>query len=105
MKVRRPGMGVPDWMLKQSDDVDTYGKEVSVTTAVAPSPQFTALDRCDRCGAQAYVRVELAAGGELLFCAHHAREHADKLQQVAAAIQDETGRLTTTRATAGDDQR
>lgn len=84
---------------------DTYGKEVQVTTAVAPSPQFTALDRCDRCGAQAYVRVELAAGGELLFCAHHAREHADKLQQVASAIQDETGRLTATRATVGNEER
>jgi hypothetical protein len=67
-----------------------------VTTAVAPSTQLTALDRCDRCGAQAYVRVELARGGELLFCAHHAREHAEKLQQVAASIQDETGRLSST---------
>lgn len=84
---------------------DTYGKEVQVTTAVAPSPQFTALDRCDRCGAQAYVRVELARGGELLFCAHHSREHAEKLQQVAAAIQDETGRLTATRATASTNER
>ena len=63
-------------------------------TAVAPTPQFTALDRCDRCGAQAYVRVELASGGELLFCAHHAREHADKLSQVAASITDDTGRLS-----------
>lgn len=27
-------------------------------------------DRCDRCAAQAYVRVELKAG-ELLFCGHH----------------------------------
>jgi hypothetical protein len=82
----------------------TYGKEVHVTTAVAPAVQLTALDRCDRCGAQAYVRVELAAGGELLFCAHHAREHADKLQQVAAAIQDETGRLVATPANAADDE-
>lgn len=76
-----------------------------MTTAVAPSPQFTALDRCDRCGAQAYVRVELSTGGELMFCAHHAREHADKLQQIAAAIQDETGRLSATpQATAGDER-
>jgi hypothetical protein len=67
-----------------------------VDTAVAPSAPFTALDRCDRCGAQAYVRVELASGGELLFCAHHAREHAVKLQEVAAAIHDETGRLSST---------
>jgi hypothetical protein len=64
-----------------------------VTTAVAPSPKFTALDRCDRCGAQAYVRVELANGHDLLFCAHHAREHADKLHEVASTIHDESGTL------------
>ncbi len=74
-------------------------------TAVAPSPPFTALDRCDRCGAQAYVRVALSTGGELLFCAHHAREHADKLQQVAASIQDETGSLHgRTTVASGDDR-
>lgn len=65
-----------------------------MTTAVAPSPKFTALDRCDRCGAQAYVRVELASGLELLFCAHHAREHASKITQVAATIQDDSGTLS-----------
>ncbi|MGI8665383.1 MAG: DUF7455 domain-containing protein, partial [Jatrophihabitans sp.] len=37
------------------------------TLAVAP---LTAVDRCDRCGAQAYVRVTLPAGSELMFCAH-----------------------------------
>jgi hypothetical protein len=64
-----------------------------MTTAVAPSTPLTALDRCDRCGAQAYLRVELAGGGDLLFCAHHAREHGDKLREVAVAVQDETGKL------------
>lgn len=64
-----------------------------MTTAVAPSPKFTALDRCDRCGAQAYVRVELASGLELMFCAHHAREHAAKISEVAATIQDDSGTL------------
>ncbi len=39
------------------------------------------------------MRVELASGRDLLFCAHHAREHADKLHQVASAIHDETGTL------------
>ena len=52
-----------------------------------------AADRCDRCGAQAYLRVTLASGGELLFCAHHGRAHSDKLKQVALKIQDETSRL------------
>nr|NLI51257.1 hypothetical protein [Propionibacterium sp.] len=54
---------------------------------------LTVADRCDRCGAQAYLRVTLPSGGELLFCAHHARAHQDKLRQVALNIQDETSRL------------
>lgn len=66
-----------------------------MTTAVAPSPRFTSLDRCDRCGAQAYVGVELASGRGLLFCAHHAREHAEKLHEVASTIHDDTGTLAT----------
>ena len=46
-----------------------------MTTAVADRT-LTTVDRCDRCGAQAYVRVVLgASGGELLFCGHHARVH------------------------------
>ncbi|MDP2774558.1 MAG: hypothetical protein Q8O61_13475 [Nocardioides sp.] len=65
-----------------------------MTTAVAPSAPLTAEDRCDRCGAQAYLRVELHAGGELLFCAHHAREHGDKLKEVAINLVDETHKLT-----------
>lgn len=56
-------------------------------------PVLTARDRCDACGAQAYVRVELESGS-LLFCAHHARKHADALAQVATSILDETARLT-----------
>jgi hypothetical protein len=49
-------------------------------------------DRCDRCGAQAYVRVLLPAG-ELLFCAHHARAHSDAFASIATHVQDETDRL------------
>ena len=68
--------------------------EAEVTTAVAPAaPALTAADRCDRCGAQAYLRVELQTGGELLFCAHHAREHGDKLREVAVNLVDETHKL------------
>lgn len=54
--------------------------------------RLTALDRCDSCGAQAYVRVELASG-ELLFCAHHAAQHREKLEPVALLWYDETDRL------------
>jgi hypothetical protein len=76
-----------------------------MTTAVAPSTPLTALDRCDRCGAQAYLRVELAGGGDLLFCAHHAREHGDKLREVAVAVQDETNRLVDRPAAASHQER
>ena len=58
---------------------------------VIEEAKLTAADRCDRCGAQAYMRVTLMSGGELFFCAHHARAHQDKLKQVALHIQDETG--------------
>lgn len=55
---------------------------------------MTSADRCDRCGAQAYLRATLPNGGELLFCAHHGREHRERLEQMDAHIQDETSRLT-----------
>ena len=72
-----------------------------MNTALAPSSPLTAADRCDRCGAQAYLRVELQSGGELLFCAHHARQHGDKLKQIAANLVDETDRLTDPKSKAG----
>ena len=72
-----------------------------MTTAVAPSP-LTASDRCDRCGAQAYLRVHLASGSELLFCAHHAREHGDKLKKVAVTVHDETSKLLDSSATTSE---
>ncbi|WP_425454368.1 DUF7455 domain-containing protein [Nocardioides marmoriginsengisoli] len=80
-------------------------REANVTTATAPSETpLTAVDRCDRCGAQAYLRVSLQAGGELLFCAHHAREHGDKLREIAAHVHDETGKLADNPATAADSE-
>ena len=55
---------------------------------------LTAVDRCDRCGARAYVRVLLPSRLELLFCAHHNRQYATALTKIAVAIRDETERLT-----------
>jgi hypothetical protein len=80
--------------------------EADVTTAVAPvAPALSAADRCDRCGAQAYLRVELTTGGELLFCAHHAREHGDKLREIAVNLVDETHKLAATPPIAPDTER
>ena len=66
-----------------------------MTGAIAPTRPLTALDLCDRCGAPAYVRVVLPGSGELLFCAHHNRKHAEALAKIAIEIHDETGRLST----------
>lgn len=55
---------------------------------------LTAVDRCDRCGARAYVRVLLPSGRELLFCAHHNRQYASALTKIAVEIRDETDGLT-----------
>jgi hypothetical protein len=84
----------------------TEEREAEVTTAVAPSAAaLSAADRCDRCGAQAYLRVELRSGGELHFCAHHAREHEDKLREIAAIVHDETHKLAGTPSSAPDGER
>jgi len=54
--------------------------------------ELSALDRCDSCGAQAYVRVTLASG-DLYFCAHHGAKFRDKLSGSAIAWHDESARL------------
>ena len=57
-------------------------------------PQLNAGNRCDVCGARAWVRATMPSGGQLFFCGHHARRHADKLKEVALLFQDETSSLT-----------
>jgi hypothetical protein len=75
-----------------------------VTTVLAPTP-LTAADRCDRCGAQAYIRVRLASGGELLFCAHHGKRYEQRLRSVAIDIHDETDKLWEMPQTTPDGER
>jgi hypothetical protein len=66
----------------------------NATAGAAATVTLSSADRCDRCGAQAYVRVLLPSRLELLLCAHHNREHARALAEIAVEIQDETRRLT-----------
>jgi hypothetical protein len=80
-------------------------EEATVTTLIATTTSLTASDRCDRCGAQAYIRVVMASGGELLFCAHHGRQYELKLREIAHEYHDETARLSETPATAPDGER
>ncbi|GIG41105.1 DUF7455 domain-containing protein [Cellulomonas phragmiteti] len=59
------------------------------------SAQLTRQDRCDRCGAQAFVRATLAGAGgaDLHFCGHHFRAHELKLVAAGATILDERHRI------------
>ena len=67
-----------------------------MTTATAEAPvtthRLTALDRCDACGARAYIAAEVG-GSELLYCAHHGRKFEEKLRAVATEWHDETDKL------------
>jgi hypothetical protein len=68
--------------------MQTSASDIQATTkALATS------DRCDRCQAQAYVRVVLPAGTDLLFCAHHWSTYEAALRPKAAEVIDETHRL------------
>ena len=73
-----------------------------MTTAVAT---LKAVDRCDSCGAQAYIRAVMPGGGELLFCGHHGRRHEAKLRPLTVEWHDQTDRLVETTPTARDDER
>ena len=63
--------------------------------ATSQPETLTRQDRCDRCGAQAYVRAALPGsdGLALLFCGHHFRAHELALVAAGAEILDERHRL------------
>ena len=62
--------------------------------ATSQPATLTRQDRCDRCGAQAYVRAVLpGVGSSLLFCGHHFRAHELALVAAGAEIVDERHRL------------
>lgn len=56
------------------------------------SESLNANDRCDSCGAQAYVRATLQFG-ELLFCLHHATLNKAALEPVTLKWHDESDKL------------
>jgi hypothetical protein len=54
--------------------------------------ELTALDRCDRCSAQAYVKA-VGVSGELYFCGHHFAGMEENLSKWAFEIIDERDKL------------
>lgn len=76
-----------------ADSKDEGGN--NMTRIITGGEPLTALDRCDRCGGQAYVKAFLKSGLDLLFCAHHAREHMPALKEQSDSIVDQRSRLET----------
>lgn len=56
-----------------------------IVDTVPRAPKFTAQDRCDTCGAQAWARAKVN-GSELLFCMHHWRRSEYRLILIATDI-------------------
>lgn len=54
--------------------------------------ELTNIDRCDQCGAQAYMRANFK-NGEILFCSHHANQYANQIQRQAVSVHDERYKL------------
>ena len=63
------------------------------STPTLESPVLSSTDRCDRCGAQAYVLAELPGGSTLLFCGHHWSNHEAALRPKVVNLIDELHRL------------
>jgi hypothetical protein len=61
-------------------------------TTTLELPPLAIADRCDRCGAQAFVRA-VFAHGELTFCGHHGRELQGPLRQQALLLEDATDQI------------
>jgi hypothetical protein len=92
----------------------TPDNPVMAAHVVTHDTQMLATERCDRCGAHACVAVVLPsnpgrqhydpdglhtigprpmlpAGGILLLCGHHYRDHEQKILATAAMVQDHRG--------------
>ena len=76
-------------MEEQMEQTESTNEVVLEATEL---PALTAADRCDICGAQAFIRVVLASG-DLVFCGHHGTANKDKLKPIAITWQDETDKL------------
>lgn len=72
-------------------------------TTVQPERTFlTHANRCDTCGAQAFIRA-LFVNGELTFCGHHGRLMSIPLQQQAIFVEDGTDLINTPNTSANSD--
>lgn len=58
-----------------------------------PVIEFSAEDRCDSCGAQAYAVATKEGNADLLFCVHHRRKNYDALRDKGWTVIDDVAGL------------
>ena len=75
-----------------SEDLMQESEIIEVAEPETNTQALSAADRCDSCGAQAYVRATLQFG-ELLFCLHHAVANKEALAPVTIKWHDESDKL------------
>lgn len=59
-------------------------------------PPIEIVDRCDKCGARAYVATTIPHPDgltNLYWCAHHYRQHQEKLEKAAVAVRNEEHKI------------
>jgi hypothetical protein len=56
---------------------------------IGDAEALTVADRCDRCGAQARVRVTLTSMLELLFCGNHYHRAQEAIEPLTLTVRDE----------------
>lgn len=77
-------------MTKTPDYIPAEITEQLPTSFTAP---LNKNDRCDRCNAQAYVRVHTTAGYEMTWCGHHWSANEEAMFPITAYVHDERGLL------------
>jgi hypothetical protein len=65
-----------------------YWRTKMTASAQTPARHLLVADRCDKCGAQAFVIAKFAAG-ELLFCGHHFSDHELMIRESSFEVIDE----------------
>jgi hypothetical protein len=70
----------------------TTTTSTTASTGTLERSPLTIGDRCDCCGAQAFVRAIFVAG-ELTFCGHHGRELRAQLDRDALLVEDATDQI------------
>jgi len=80
------------WSMETETQNIEPNTEISAGESNPQISPLSAHDRCDSCGAQAYVRATLKYG-ELLFCLHHATLNKAALEPVTIHWHDESDKL------------